>query len=129
MVKYIMGFSQAYDKNIIVYADCYEDAVAKFQDGEFSYETLEAPKTAGSVFEINIPSLGYVKAVCNEDCDENAGGLWVELFKEVKGDVRQRGLYEDERFDDMCVHIGDCDLNDENEVENVIREYLYDIWF
>ena len=38
MNKYVMGYSQADGCNMIVYADSYEEAEEKYENGEFSLE-------------------------------------------------------------------------------------------
>lgn len=41
MTRYIMSYSQAYRCNIIVYADSYEEAQEKFENGDFEFEDNE----------------------------------------------------------------------------------------
>ena len=36
--RYVMGYSQAEDADMVVYADTMEDAEEKFEDGLFVYE-------------------------------------------------------------------------------------------
>ena len=85
---------------------------------------MECAKTVGCVFKLAAHGK-FFKAVCCDDCDENAGGLYVELYQEIDDDPRARGmLYNEDWTDTCCVHPEDCDVDDEEEVREYIQQYL-----
>lgn len=49
-----------------------------------------------------------------EDCDENKGGYYCEVY-----DTEEM----DNRIDYFCVHTDDCDCNNVEDVEKFIRWY------
>ena len=62
---------------------------------------------------------GTEVALCfNNDCCENEGGFWVEVYLDEYGD----------RFDDFCIHTDDCDCNDRLAVEQFAIDYVANIF-
>lgn len=49
-----------------------------------------------------------------KDVEPNKGGLYCEIYLNMYGD----------RFDDFCIHEGDCDLNNDRDVIKHVREYV-----
>ena len=57
---------------------------------------------------------GKVWVSCTEDCDENKGGYFCEVYDDEN---------MDNRIDYFCVHPEDCDCSNYESVEKFIREY------
>lgn len=57
---------------------------------------------------------GKVYITCIQDCDENEGGYYCQVYTDEE-------LAEE--VDYFCIHIDDCDCNNQEEVENFIRQY------
>lgn len=58
---------------------------------------------------------GQIVCCCiNNDCEENEGGYYVEIYDSDMNVV----------LDDFCIHTDDCDCNDWNAVENYVKQYV-----
>lgn len=55
----------------------------------------------------------YVSRV--EDCCENEGGYWCQVYADE---------FLDYELDDFCVHPEDCDCSDESAVDEYIKKYV-----
>ena len=51
----------------------------------------------------------------NEDCEDNEGGYWVEVYTDK--DLNNR-------IDDFCIHPDDCNCSDMFEVEECAKTYV-----
>ena len=83
----------------------------------------EIPDTVGCVFEITDKSGVQWKADCMADCEENAGGLYIELYR-WDDEYGLNGDY----YDTMCIFPDETDLNNEKDVEEYISDYI-NLWY
>lgn len=57
---------------------------------------------------------GKVCISCIEDCDENEGGYFCQVYTDES---------LDHEIDYFCIHPEDCDCTNEKEVDKFIEEY------
>ena len=51
------------------------------------------------------------------DVEPNKGGFYCEIYLSMYGD----------RYDDFCIHTGDCDCKNPHEVTAFVRKYVSEI--
>lgn len=80
MERYVMGWSQADNGWMVVYADDYEEAEAKFENGEF---TIEDEGAEGGVRD----KAGHIVYVTTTpDCEDNPDGFYCETYSDEECD-------------------------------------------